>query len=306
VARIGFIGLGIMGSPMAANLARAGHEVHGHDHHAGNMDKLAVAGGSAAGTVADAVRGAEVVATMLPDSPQVTDAVLGDGGVLATLREDGARGVLYIDFSTISPQTSREVAAAGAEAGVRVLDAPVSGGETGAIEGTLSIMAGGSAADFEAAMPVLTAVGKTIVRVGPSGAGQVVKAANQLVVGGIYALVAEAIVLLEASGVDAGPGLDVLAGGLAGSRILDLKRASMLARQFRPGFRIDLHHKDMGIALAAARDSGVSLPVTGLVAQLIASARARGDGALDHSALLRTIEALSGRDGAAQDTGRRP
>jgi 2-hydroxy-3-oxopropionate reductase len=177
-----------------------------------------------------------------------------------------------------------------------VLDAPVSGGETGAVEGQLSIMAGGAAADFDAALPVLGAVGSTLVRVGPSGAGQVVKAANQLVVGGIYALVSEAIVLMEASGVDAKPGLDVLAAGLAGSRVLDLKRESMLARRFRPGFRIDLHHKDMGIALATARDAGVSLPVTGLVAQLIAAARARGDGGLDHSALLRTVEALSGRD----------
>ncbi len=303
MARIGFIGLGIMGSPMAANLAGAGHEVRGHDHHVENMDKLAAAGGIAAATVADAVRDAEVVATMLPDSPQVADVVLGGGGVFGTLRETGARGVLYIDFSTISPQAAREVALAGAEVGARVLDAPVSGGEAGAVEGQLSIMAGGAAADFDAAMPVLSAVGSTVVRVGPNGAGQVVKAANQLVVGGIYALVAEAIVLLEAAGVDAKPALDVLAGGLAGSRILDLKRESMLARRFTPGFRIDLHHKDMGIALASARDAGVSLPVTGLVAQLIASARARGDGQLDHSALLRTVEALSGRDGEPQPGG---
>jgi len=184
-----------------------------------------------------------------------------------------------------------------------VLDAPVSGGQTGAIEGKLSIMVGGAAADFEAATAVLRAVGTTLALVGPHGSGQVVKAANQLVVGGIYALVAEAIVLMEASGVDAKAGLDVLAGGLAGSRILELKRESMLARQFRPGFRIDLHHKDMGIALATARDANVSLPMTGLVAQLIASARARGDGALDHSALLRTAEALSGRETARPPGG---
>jgi 2-hydroxy-3-oxopropionate reductase len=297
VARIGFIGLGIMGSPMAANLVKAGHQVRGHDHHAENMAKLAAAGGTAARSVAEAVRGAEVVATMLPDSPQVSDVVLGHGGVFDTLRADGVPdGALYIDFSTISPPVSRELARAGAALGVQVLDAPVSGGEAGAIEGKLSIMVGGDAGAFESAQPVLRAVGTTLALVGPAGAGQVVKAANQLVVGGIYGLVSEAIVLMEASGVDAKAGLDVLAGGLAGSRILELKRASMLARRFKPGFRIDLHHKDMGIALATARDADVALPMTGLVAQLIAAARARGDGQLDHSALLRTVEALSGRE----------
>ncbi|HEX4062135.1 MAG TPA: NAD(P)-binding domain-containing protein, partial [Streptosporangiaceae bacterium] len=247
MARIGFIGLGIMGSPMAANLVKAGHQVRGYDHHEENMAKLEAAGGTAAGSVAEAVRGAEVVATMLPDSPQVSEAVLGPGGVFDTLSGDGmARGVLYIDFSTISPVVSRELARAGADVGVHVLDAPVSGGETGAIEGKLSIMVGGDTAAFDAAQPVLQAVGTTLALVGLHGAGQVVKAANQLVVGGIYGLICEAIVLMEASGVDAKAGLDVLAGGLAGSRILELKRASMLARQFKPGFRLDLHHKDMG------------------------------------------------------------
>lgn len=297
MARIGFIGLGIMGSPMAANLVKAGHQVRGHDHHAGNMARLEAAGGTAAGSVAEAVRGAEVVATMLPDSPQVSEVMLGGDGVFQTVAQDGGDGVLCIDFSTISPPVSRQLAQAGAGIGARVLDAPVSGGETGAIEAKLSIMVGGEAADFAAAQPVLRAVGSTLALVGPHGAGQTVKAANQLVVGGIYALVSEAIVLMEASGVDAKAGLDVLAGGLAGSRILELKRATMLARQFQPGFRMELHHKDMGIAQAAARDAGVSVPMTALVAQLIAAANARGDGKLDHSALLRTIEALSGRDG---------
>jgi len=157
-------------------------------------------------------------------------------------------------------------------------------------------MIGGAAEDVAAVRPVLEVLGATIVHVGPSGAGQTVKAANQLVVAGTYALVAEAIVLLEASGVDAGGALDVLAGGLAGSRVLELKRASMVAREFRPGFRIDLHHKDMGIATAAARDAGVALPVTGLVAQLVAAARAQGLGGLDHSALLMVAETISGRD----------
>jgi 2-hydroxy-3-oxopropionate reductase len=289
MARVGFIGLGIMGSPMAANLARAGHRVTGHDHKQSAMDRLAAAGGLAAPALTDVVRDAEVIVTMLPDSPQVLE-VTREVFAFPGLCGSG----LFIDFSTVAPQTSRAVALAGAERGWRVLDAPVSGGEAGAIAGTLSIMAGGSAADFDAARPVFEAVGTTSALVGPHGAGQVVKAANQLLVGGIYALVAEAIVLMERSGVDARAGLDLLAGGLAASRILELKRETMLAREFRPGFRIDLHHKDMGIAIAAARDADVSLPMTGLVAQLIAAARAQGYGSLDHSALLKALETLNG------------
>ncbi|MFD9733727.1 2-hydroxy-3-oxopropionate reductase [Umezawaea sp. NPDC059074] len=288
---IGFIGLGIMGSPMSGHLVAAGHAVTGFDLSADSVAKLVAAGGTAAASVADAVAGAGVVITMLPNHPQVEDVVLGEGGVL----ELAAPGTLLIDMSTIRPETSVAVAKAAAAKGIRVLDAPVSGGEAGARQASLSIMVGGEEADFAAARPVLDAVGKTVVHVGPHGAGQVVKAANQLMVGGIYALVAEAIVLLEASGVDAKAGLDVLAGGLAANRILDLKRDSMIAREFAPGFRIDLHHKDMGIALAAARQVDVALPVTGLIAQLIAAGRAQGYGSLDHSALLKVVENLSGR-----------
>jgi 2-hydroxy-3-oxopropionate reductase len=293
MSRIGFIGLGIMGSPMAANLVRAGHQVTGHDHKQSSMDRLVALGGKAAATVAAATQDAEIVVTMLPDWPNVEEVTLAPFGIFETIRTARTPGVLYIDFSTIRPQTSRELARAGAQIGVRVLDAPVSGGEAGAIEGRLSIMVGGEHADFEAARDVFEAVGGTFALVGPHGAGQITKAANQLLVGGTYALVAEAIVLMERSGADARTGLDMLAGGLAASRILDLKRESMLAREFKPGFRIDLHHKDMGIAIAAARDADVSLPMTGLVAQLIAAARAQGYGALDHSALLKVTENLS-------------
>ncbi|MGW1339430.1 2-hydroxy-3-oxopropionate reductase [Kribbella sp. NPDC002412] len=288
---IGFIGLGIMGSHMAANLVRAGHTVTGYDVVPAAVDRLAQAGGKPAADIAGAVNGAEVVITMLPDSPQVAEVVLGPGGVLAAAQP----GVLLIDMSSIAPETSREVATAGAERGVRVLDAPVSGGEQGAIKASLSIMVGGDAADFETAKPIFEDLGRTIVHVGGHGAGQTVKAANQLLVAGIISLVSEAIVLLEASGVDGERGLEVLAGGLAGNRILDLKAATMLARQFEPGFRIDLHHKDMGIALASARSAGVALPVTGVVAQLVAAARAQGHGSLDHSALLKVVEQLSAR-----------
>ncbi|GGU56148.1 NAD(P)-dependent oxidoreductase [Lentzea flava] len=284
MTRIGFIGLGIMGSPMAAHLVAAGHDVTGFDLSSASLEKLVVDGGKAAASAQEAVSGAEVVITMLPNHPQV-EAVVNE----VTFDD----GTLLIDMSTIRPSTSIEIARRLSH--VRVLDAPVSGGQTGAQQASLSIMVGGEEADFAAARPFLEIVGKTIVHVGPHGAGQVVKAANQLMVGGIYALVAEAIVLLEASGVDPKAGLDVLAGGLAANRILDLKRETMIAREFQPGFRIDLHHKDMGIALDAARAADVALPVTNQIAALVAAARAQGYGSLDHSALLKVIENFAGR-----------
>ena len=292
---IGFIGLGIMGGPMASNLLDAGFEVIGFDVVPASLERLAAAGGKVAVSAGQAAAEADVVITMLPNHPQVEAVSLGEGGVLDSAKP----GTLYIDMSSIRPETARRLAEVGAERGIRVLDAPVSGGEKGAVDGVLSIMVGGSEADFAAAGPVFAPLGKTIVHVGPNGAGQTVKAANQLVVGGTYALVAEAVVLLEASGLDAGIGLDVLAGGLAGSRILELKRRSIVAREFQPGFRIDLHHKDMGIILDAARDAGVALPVGNLVAALIAAARAQGYGQLDHSALLKVAENLSGKGEAA-------
>jgi 2-hydroxy-3-oxopropionate reductase len=225
------------------------------------------------------------------DSADVEAIALGEEGILANARP----GQLYIDMSSISPQTARQVAEAGKAYGVRVLDAPVSGGEAGAVEGELSIMVGGEAADFEAARPVFDVVGKTVVHVGPHGAGQTVKAANQLIVAGTIELVAEAIVFLEAYEVDTEAAVKVLAGGLAGNRILDRKAAGMLARRFEPGFRIDLHHKDMGIVTSAAREAGVVIPLGSAVAQLIAALKAQGHGGLDHSALLKLVEQLSGR-----------
>lgn len=284
---IGFIGLGIMGSPMARNLVKAGFTVRGFDLNVSSVEKLTADGGKPAASIADAVTGADIVATMLPADQHVEAVVLGEDGVLAHLEP----GALLIDFSTIKPETSQKIAKAGA----RVLDAPVSGGQQGAIDGVLSIMVGGTKADFEAAKPVFDAVGKVAALVGPAGAGQTVKAANQLVVGGTYALVAEALILMEASGVDTKAGLDMLAGGLAGSRILELKRESMLARNFTPGFRIDLHHKDMGIVLDAARQAEVALPFAFQVAAYVQAARAQGLGDRDHSGLLAVAERFAGR-----------
>jgi 2-hydroxy-3-oxopropionate reductase len=291
VTTIAFIGLGIMGAPMARNLVQAGHDVVGYNRSTGPVQSLADHGGRGAGSVAEAVGGASVVITMLPDSPDVQGVAGGEGGIIASADP----GTLYIDMSTIRPDVARELAAAGAQRGLRVLDAPVSGGEQGAIDGTLSIMVGGSAADFEAARPVLDVLGKTVVYVGPSGSGQTVKAANQLIVAGTIELVSEAIVFLRAYGVDTEAAVRVLAGGLAGNAILDRKAAGMLAGRFEPGFRIDLHHKDLGIVTAAAREAGVVIPLGAAVAQLMASMRAQGHGGLDHSALLLLVEQLSGQ-----------
>ncbi|MCC4317262.1 2-hydroxy-3-oxopropionate reductase [Streptomyces malaysiensis] len=290
--KIAFIGLGIMGGPMAANLVKAGHTVTGYNRSRPAIDKLVAAGGKGAGSVAEAVADAEVVITMVPADPQVEEVVLGEGGVLEHVKP----GTLVIDMSSITPQTSIKVAADAKEKGVRTLDAPVSGGEAGAIEAVLSIMVGGEADDFADAKPVFDAMGTTVIHVGPTGAGQTVKAANQLIVAVNIQVVAEAVVFLENAGVDLPVALDVLAGGLAGSTVLNRKKANMVNREFAPGFRIDLHHKDMGIVTAAARAVEAPLPVGSLAAQLVASARANGDGSLDHSALLRGVERLAGRE----------
>jgi 2-hydroxy-3-oxopropionate reductase len=296
---IGFIGLGVMGRPMAEHLVRAGHQVTVHNRSQEPVQALVAAGAKAGRSAADVADGADVVITIVPDSPDVEDVVLGADGVLST----ASQGLLLVDMSTIRPDTARTVGEEALARGVRFLDAPVSGGEVGAKGATLSIMVGGAAEDFEAALPILQTLGRTIVHVGPVGSGQTVKAANQLIVAGVIELVSEAIVLLEAHGVEMEPAIEVLAGGLAGNQILERKAAGMLARRFEPGFRIDLHHKDMQIIQAAARDSGVAIPVTALVAQMLVSLRSLGRGSLDHSAILTLIEDLSGRSGSSSHRG---
>ncbi|TNM38510.1 2-hydroxy-3-oxopropionate reductase [Nocardioides albidus] len=291
MTRIAFIGLGIMGSPMAVHLAEAGHTVSGYNRTPDKAQPLVAAGGRAATSIADAVEDAEVVCVMVPDSPDVEAVLAGEGGVF----ESAAAGTLIVDFSSIRPDVTTALAEQAAARGLRLLDAPVSGGEAGARDAALSIMVGGSADDFEAARPVFDVVGRTVVHVGPSGSGQTVKAANQLIVAANIQALAEAVVFLEAYGVDTKAALEVLGGGLAGSAVLNQKKENMLTRSFEPGFRIELHHKDLGIVTAAAREAGVVAPLGGLVAQLMASARAHGDGGLDHSGLLRGVERLSGR-----------
>nr|WP_296773602.1 2-hydroxy-3-oxopropionate reductase [Rhodococcus sp. (in: high G+C Gram-positive bacteria)] len=290
MSTIAFIGLGIMGSPMSVHLAKAGHNVVGYNLTPDRTRPLVEAGGIAADSIAKAVADADVVAVMVPDSPDVQDVLMGEGGVFDNARRDA----LVIDFSSIRPDVTATLATEAADRGFRLIDAPVSGGQAGAENAALSIMVGGSAEDFASAKPILDVVGKTVVHVGPNGSGQTVKAANQLVVAGNIQVLAEAVAFLEAYGVDLPAAIEVLGGGLAGSTVLNQKAEKMMDRSFEPGFRIDLHHKDLGIVTSAAREAGVVIPMGGFLAQLMASARANGDGGLDHSALYRGVARLSG------------
>ncbi|HKT56709.1 MAG TPA: 2-hydroxy-3-oxopropionate reductase [Microbacterium sp.] len=292
MTNVAFIGLGIMGLPMAENLVKGGFTVTGYNRSQPAIDKLVAAGGQGATSIADAVKDADVVITMVPDSPDVAAVVQGPDGVFANAKA----GALWIDNSSIRPDVAKELAAEAVAAGFGAVDAPVSGGEQGAIDGVLSIMTGGSEADFAKAEPVLNAIGKTIVHVGPSGAGQTVKAANQLIVAVNIQALAEAVVFLEAFGVDTDAALKVLGGGLAGSKVLDQKGQKMLDRDFAPGFRLALHNKDLGIVTAAARQAGITVPLGSAVAQLVTSLVARGDGGLDHSGLFKLTNELAGRD----------
>uniref|UniRef100_UPI003B3A2232 NAD(P)-dependent oxidoreductase n=1 Tax=Pseudactinotalea sp. TaxID=1926260 RepID=UPI003B3A2232 len=269
----------------------AGHEVKVYGASDRARARAADTGGEVVDSAAEAAA-CEVLITMLPDGPVVHDVLLGDGGALSHLQP----GVILIDHSTISPAEALAVHEAAAAAQVRCLDAPVSGGEAGAIEGVLSIMVGGDRAVFEAAQPLLEVVGSTIELVGPAGSGQVVKAANQLMVAGHIQMLAEALVFLDAHGVEADTALDVLAGGLAGSTVITRKRDAMLTRSFAPGFRIALHDKDLGIVADASKEQGLALPLTAAVTALMRSARRRGYEDLDHSALLQLALDLNGDD----------
>ena len=289
---VGFIGLGIMGKPMAKNLIEAGHELVVFNRTQSKAEELAGDGATVAGSPREVAERSDVIITMLPDSPQVEEVLVGENGVLEGIKE----GALVVDTSTISPVVTEELAAKVKEKGASMLDAPVSGGDVGAIEGTLSIMVGGSEEDFERARPLFEAMGKTVTHVGETGAGQVVKAANQIVVALTIEAVSEALVLGSKGGVAPEKILDVLGGGLAGNRVMEVKREKMLTHSFDPGFRIELHHKDLGIALAAGREYGVTLPVTAVVDQMLQDLKMRGRGDRDHSALLTLIEDSSGHE----------
>jgi 2-hydroxy-3-oxopropionate reductase len=289
--RIGFIGLGIMGKPMATNLRRAGYACVVHSRSRGPVEELVAAGAREAASPAAVARESDVVITMLPDSPDVRLVMLGAGGIIEGVRT----GQLVVDMSTISPSVAREVAEALSARGVAVLDAPVSGGQRGAIDATLSIMVGGPRAAFARALPVFQAMGKNIVHIGEQpGAGQVAKACNQVVVAVTILAVAEALTLARKAGVDAAKVREALLGGFAQSRILDVHGQRILDRNFAPGFRIRLHEKDLGIALAAGRAHGVPLLATSVVHEAMSALIAQGHQDLDHSALARFVEHLAG------------
>jgi 2-hydroxy-3-oxopropionate reductase len=288
--KVGFIGLGIMGKPMAKNLMEAGYELVLYNRTLKKAQELAEDGeAGVAANPKEVAENSDIIITMLPDSPDVRDVVTEQDGVLEGIEE----GNLLVDMSTISPVVTEEVAANLKERGASMLDAPVSGGDVGAIEGTLSIMVGGSEEDFERARPLFDVMGNTVTHVGPTGTGQVTKAANQVVVALIIEAVSEALVLGSKGGVAPEKILEVLSGGLAGNKVMEVKREKFLSHEFDPGFRSELHHKDLGIALAAGREYGVVMPVTAIVDQMLLAMKKKGWSGEDHSALLRIIEDLS-------------
>ncbi len=291
--RIGFIGLGIMGKPMAANLLAAGFPLTVHNRSRAPMEELAARGAATADSPAALAATSDVVITMLPDSPDVEAVVLGEQGVLSSIRA----GCLFIDCSTIAPASARRIAAALAERGVEAIDAPVSGGELAARDGTLSIMCGGSAEALARARPIFAVLGSRTTHVGAAGAGQVTKAANQIVVALTIQAVAEALTLARKAGVEAARVREALLGGFAQSRILEAHGQRMLEGAFEPGFKLRLHRKDLGIALELGRERQVPLFGTAQVAELMDALLAHGAGERDHSALALLYERLSALGG---------
>lgn len=286
---IGLIGLGIMGRPMARNLLKAGYPLVVHDVNRAAVDELVTDGATAGTSPREVAAAVDILITMLPDSPQVRDVYAGPDGALEALRP----GFLAIDMSSIAPGVARELAERAAAGGAELLDAPVSGGEPGAIAGTLSIMVGGSEAGFERAQPILASMGKTIVHVGPAGAGQVVKVCNQVVVAVVIEAVSEALVLGSKAGADPAKIADVLQGGLAATKVLELRRGNFLSGSFDPGFRVRLHLKDLKNALELAREIDVALPAAAAVDQLMRSMAAAGRADYDHSGLITMLEDLA-------------
>jgi 2-hydroxy-3-oxopropionate reductase len=287
---IGFIGLGIMGRPMAKNLLAAGYPLVVHSRSRGPVDELVAAGAKAAGSPEDVAAQCEVLITMLPNSPDVELVALGPKGII-----EGARpGLLFVDMSTISPLVSQKIGKALEGKGVRMLDAPVSGGEKGAIDAALSIMVGGEQAVFDAVLPIFQAMGKTITRLGPLGAGGFTKLANQIIVAVNLTALGEALTLAKKAGLDRELTLKALGGGLAGSKCLEQKTPNYIANSYKPGFKIDLHFKDLGLIMESARALGVPLPATAVVQELFNALRVKGRGGLDHSAVITLLEDLAG------------
>ena len=288
--KVGFVGLGIMGTSMARNLIEDGHELVIHNRTRAKAEKLAMLGAEVATSPREVAGRSDVIITMLPGPPEVEEVLAGENGLLEGVRD----GSLIVDMSTSSPLLAQELSRTANTRGVGMLDAPVSGGDIGAIEGTLSLMVGGEKEDFERARPLFEAMGKTIVHVGAAGAGQTVKACNQIVVALVIEAVSEALVLGSKAGVKPEKVIEVLSGGLAANKVMEVKGEQFLSHDFAAGGKVEYHRKDLGIALAAGREYGVALPVTALVDQLFGTLVAQGKGGWDHSALITLIEEWSG------------
>jgi 2-hydroxy-3-oxopropionate reductase len=289
---IGFIGLGVMGKPMAKNLIKAGHPLVVHSRSRGPVDELVASGATAAGSPAEVARLAPIVITMLPDTPDVELVLTGPHGVVSALRPNA----VVIDMSSISPAATTRLAAVVASKGATMLDAPVSGGEIGAVSGSLSIMVGGDEATFARMQAVLACMGnpERIVRIGGSGAGQICKICNQVAIGGALAGVSEAFALARKTGVDVARVRQALLGGFAASRVLDVHGERMLTGNYTPGFRAALYQKDLRIANEAAAANGVAMPATALVAQLVNALVASGGADLDYAAMGTVLFGMSG------------
>jgi 3-hydroxyisobutyrate dehydrogenase len=287
---LGFIGLGIMGRGMARNLLKAGFRVCVWNRTPARMDELLADGAVTAESPAGVAAQSHIILTCVSDTPDVEQVILGEHGVI----NGASNGSLVIDMSTISPQATQAIAAKLADRGIHMLDAPVSGGSEGAARGTLSIMVGGDAAQLERAMPALRAMGKTITHIGPVGAGQTAKLVNQILVVGHALAMSEALLFAQAGGVDLQKTLTAVAGGAAGSWMLSNRGPQILARDWRPGFTIDLQQKDVRLALAAAEQLGVPLPGTALIHQLYGTLQRRGLGAEGNHALVKALEFLAG------------
>ncbi|MHB0876214.1 MAG: 2-hydroxy-3-oxopropionate reductase [Anaerolineae bacterium] len=287
--RVGYIGLGIMGKPMARHLLEAGYSLTVHNRSRAAVDEMVALGASGAHSAAEVAAASDIVFTCLPDSPDVDLVVTGPDGILAGIRP----GSVYVDTSTISPVVTKRLAAAIAEKGATMLDAPVSGGQVGAEKATLSFMVGGEAEAFERVQPLFAVMGKTMVHVGPSGAGQITKAANQIVVALTHQAVAEALVLAAKAGVDPAKVVQAISGGAARCWALENRAPRLLQRDFQPGFYASYHLKDLGIALDAAGSVGAVLPATALVRECYRSLVSTGHGKEDHSAVVKVIEGLS-------------
>ena len=288
--KLGFIGLGIMGRPMALNLRRAGHALWVHGRRPVTMEVLVDAGAQACGSVAEVAASAEIIFIMVSDTPDVENIVLAEHGLLHRLRP----GQVVVDMSTISPAATRRIAQELETHGVEMLDAPVSGCEVGAINATLSIMVGGKAKTFDKVKPLFECMGKNIVHVGDHGAGQVAKACNQIVVALTIQAVSEALTFARRNGVDAAKVREALLGGFAGSKILEVHGKRMLDNDFKPGFKVKLHQKDLRIVIEDAHKLGIGLPGAALVAQHLNALMGSGDGELDSAAIVKVVERMSG------------